>query len=305
MSKRLGNILRGAVEKITYRIVHEEDIADLLDELKIRFVECDIAYDLADKITFELEEALKGQRIRRFGSNFEGLVAETLKSVLLKSIYVEQFDIVGKIIERSRTKDTTTIMFVGINGSGKTTTIAKFAYLLKEKKLTTVLACSDTFRAGAIEQLEKHAETLKIKMVKRPYGSDPASVAYDAVNHATSHGLDVVLIDTAGRMQTKKNLMDELSKVKRVAQPQFTIFVGDALSGNDALDQARVFNSSVGFDAAILAKFDADAKGGAALSIIYETRKPVIYVGTGQGYRDLQPFSLSDYVSSLVSHVTS
>jgi len=304
MSKRLGNILRSAVERITYKIVHEENIADLLDELRLRFVECDIAYDLADKVIFELEDALKGQKIRRFGSNFEMFVAETLKSVLLKSISVEQFDIVEKIIERSRARNTTTIMFVGINGSGKTTTIAKFAYLLKDKKLTTVLACSDTFRAGAIEQLEKHAENLKIKMIKRPYGSDPASVAYDAVNHATSHGLDVVLIDTAGRMQTKKNLMDELSKIKRVAQPQFTIFVGDALAGNDALDQASIFNSSVGFDAAILAKFDADAKGGAALSIMYETKKPVIYVGTGQKYDDLKPFFITDYIASLVSYVS-
>jgi len=304
MSKRLSNVLKGAVDRIAYRIVHEEDIADLLDDLKIRFVECDIAYDLAEKIALELEKELKGQKVSRFGKSFEAFVSDALRNVLLRSLEVQHVDIVGSINERSRGKGTTVIMFVGINGSGKTTTIAKFAYLLKEKKFSVVLACSDTFRAGAIEQLEKHAERLKAKMVKRPYGCDPASVAYDAVNHATSHGIDAVLIDTAGRMQTKKNLMDELMKIKRVAQPQFTVFVGDALAGNDALDQARVFNSSVGFDAAILAKFDTDAKGGAALSIIYETKKPVIYVGTGQEYKDLRPFSLPDYVSSLLSHIT-
>ncbi|MBO3803205.1 MAG: signal recognition particle-docking protein FtsY [Candidatus Brockarchaeota archaeon] len=303
MSKRLSNVLRGAVDRLAYRIVREEDVADLLDDLKIRFVECDVAYDLAEEIAARLEESLKGQKVRRFGKGFEVFVSETLRNVLLQSLEVEQVDLVGSIAERSKGKNTTVIMFVGINGSGKTTTIAKFAHLLKEIGFSVVLACSDTFRAGAIEQLEKHAERLKTKMVKRPYGSDPASVAYDAVNHAASHGIDAVLIDTAGRMQTKRNLMEELAKIKRVAQPQFTVFVGDALAGNDALDQARVFNSSVGFDAAILAKFDADSKGGSALSIMYETKKPVIYVGTGQGYGDLRPFSARDYLSSLLGQV--
>jgi len=304
MSKKLGDVLRSAANKIAYRALREEDIADLLTDLKLRFVECDIAYDLADEITQGLAEGLKGQKIPRISSGIETLVAETLKDTLLRSIAVEQVDLMKSISERSKRSETTVIIFVGVNGSGKTTTIAKLAHMLKGRNLSVVLACSDTFRAGAIEQLQKHADKLGIKMVKRPYGSDPASVAYDAVNHATSHGINAVLIDTAGRMQTKKNLMDELEKIKRVVLPQFTIFVGDALAGNDALDQARVFNASVGFDAAVVTKFDADAKGGAALSIIYETKKPVIYVGTGQDYDDLNSFSPSSYVDSLLGHLT-
>lgn len=305
MSKKLGDVLRGAANKIAYRALHEEDLTDLLTDLKLGFVECDIAYDLADEITQGIAEELKGQKIPRFGSGLEGLVAETLKKTLLRSVDVEKVDVLQSIVERSKRSETTVIMFIGVNGSGKTTTIAKLAYMLKEKSLSVVLACSDTFRAGAIEQLQRHAEKVGVKMIKRPYGSDPASVAYDAVTHAVSHGLNAVLIDTAGRMQTKKNLMDELEKIKRVVPPQFTIFVGDALAGNDALDQARAFNASVGFDAAVVAKFDADARGGAALSIIYETKRPVIYIGTGQDYDDLQPFSPSNYVDGLLGHIAS
>jgi len=303
MSKKLGDVLRGAADRIAYRALREEDMADLLNDLKLKFVECDIAFDLAEEITQGLALALKGQRIHRVGSNIDGLIAKALRDSLLRSVAVEQVDVPRSIAERSKRAETTVMMFVGVNGSGKTTTIAKVAHMLTEKGLSVVLACSDTFRAGAIEQLQRHADKLGIRMVKRPYGSDPASVAYDAVAHANSHHLNAVLIDTAGRMQTKKNLMDELGKIKRVVPPQFTIFVGDALAGNDALDQARAFNESVGFDAAVVAKFDADTKGGAALSIIYETRRPVIYVGVGQGYEDLQPFSASSYVDGLLGHL--
>jgi fused signal recognition particle receptor len=304
MSKRLGDVLRGAANRIAYRALQEEDMADLLADLRLKFVECDIAFDMAEEIVQGITEGLKGQKVPRIGSGLERLVAETLKDTLLRSIAVKQVDLLDSISERSTQSETTVIIFVGVNGSGKTTTIAKLAHLLKRRNFSVVLACSDTFRAGAIEQLQVHADKLGIRMVRRPYGSDPASVAYDALNHATSHGLNVVLIDTAGRMQTKKNLMDELEKIKRVVPPQFTIFVGDALAGNDVMDQARVFNDSIGFDAAVVTKFDADVKGGAALSIIFETKRPVIYVGTGQQYQDLQPFSPSSYVDSLLGHLT-
>lgn len=303
MNKKLGDVLRGAADRIAYRDLREDDIADLLSDLRLKFVECDIAFDLAEEMTEGLAQALKGQRIHRVGSKIDGLIADALKDSLLRSVEVEQVDVLESIVERSKRAETTVLMFVGVNGSGKTTTIAKIAHMLTGKGLSVVLACSDTFRAGAIEQLQRHADKLGIRMVKRPYGSDPASVAYDAVTHANSHRLNAVLIDTAGRMQTKKNLMDELEKIKRVVPPQFTIFVGDALAGNDALDQARAFNESVGFDAAVVAKFDADTKGGAALSIMYETRRPVIYIGTGQDYEDLQPFSASSYIEALLGHL--
>src|SRR3989475_7498051 len=182
------------------------------------------------------------------------------------------------------------VMFVGVNGTGKTTTIAKLAYHIMKKGYTCVVAAADTFRAGAIEQLEKHAEAVGFKLIKHNAGADPAAVAFDAVEHARARRRDVVLIDTAGRMQTNTNLMDQMKKIKRVANPHMVVFVGDALAGNDAVEQARTFYEAVGFDAAILSKIDADAKGGAALSIAYSVGKPILFVGTGQGYDDLQVF---------------
>jgi fused signal recognition particle receptor len=181
-------------------------------------------------------------------------------------------------------------MFVGPNGHGKTLTVAKVANLLLKNGLSVVLACSDTFRAGAEEQLEVHALRLGVKVIKHRYGADPAAVAYDAVSHASSKGLACVLIDTAGRLQTDKGLMDELRKIARVSKPALKILVVDALTGNDAYDMAIKFNDAVGIDAAILTKVDADVKGGAAVSIMTATRKPIIYFGTGQGYEDLKPF---------------
>ena len=181
-------------------------------------------------------------------------------------------------------------MFVGVNGTGKTTAIARIVHRLKGMNKSSVIAASDTFRAGAIEQLEKHAARLGVKLIKHKAGSDPAAIAYDAVEHAKARKKDVVLIDTAGRMQTNINLMDEMKKIKRVAKPDMIIFVGDSLAGNDAIDQAIKFNEAVEIDAAILTKIDADAKGGAALSIAHAVGKPILFVGIGQDYEDLVPF---------------
>jgi len=186
-----------------------------------------------------------------------------------------------------------------VNGTGKTTTIAKFANLLKKSGFSVILACSDTHRAGAIEQLTQHAERLSVKVISQKYGADPAAVARDAVLHAKSRRIDVVLIDTAGRMQTSRNLMEEMSKITRVVNPDLKIFVGDALAGNDAISQAKEFQEFTNFDAAILTKVDADVKGGAALSIAYITGKPIIYLGTGQSYDDLAQFNVDSFVSSL------
>jgi fused signal recognition particle receptor len=182
------------------------------------------------------------------------------------------------------------LMFVGINGTGKTTSIAKICFMLQKQGYTCVIGAGDTFRAGAIEQLEKHADKLGVKLIKHQAGSDPASVAFDAIEHARARKKDVVLVDTAGRMQTDTGLMEEMSKISRVAKPDMVIYVGDALAGNDAVNEAMAFNRAVGIDAVILTKVDADAKGGAALSIRYATGAPVIFVGTGQEYKDLEPF---------------
>ena len=181
-------------------------------------------------------------------------------------------------------------MFVGVNGTGKTTTIAKVAHRLAKRGNSCILAAGDTFRAGAIEQLMLHGDRLGMKVIHQKAGSDPAAVAYDAVEHAKARRKDVVLIDTAGRMQTNVNLMDELKKIRRVIEPHLTIFVGDALAGNDAVEQAIKFDDAIGLDGVILCKVDADAKGGGALSITYSLGKPVIYLGIGQEYDHIVPF---------------
>jgi len=182
------------------------------------------------------------------------------------------------------------VLVVGVNGTGKTTTIAKLAYHIQKKGYTCVVAAADTFRAGAIEQLEKHAEAVGFRLIKHKAGADPAAVAFDAVEHAKARGRDVVLIDTAGRMQTNQNLMDQMKKIKRVADPNLVLYIGDALAGNDALEQAKQFHEAVGLDGIVLTKIDADAKGGAALSMARTIGKPVVFLNTGQAYEDIRRF---------------
>jgi fused signal recognition particle receptor len=177
-----------------------------------------------------------------------------------------------------------------VNGSGKTTTIAKMVKLFQDNNMKCVIAASDTFRAAAIQQLEEHANRLKVKLIKHDYGADPAAVAYDAIEHAKAKDLDVVFIDTAGRLHSNTNLMDEMKKIIRVAKPDMKIFIGESITGNDCVEQAKQFNEAVGIDAIILSKADVDEKGGAAISVSYVTGKPIIYIGTGQEYNDLEKF---------------
>ena len=191
------------------------------------------------------------------------------------------------------------VLFLGINGTGKTTTVARFARLLQKNNLSVVVACADTHRAGAIEQLTEHANRLNIKAIAQSYGSDPAAVSKDAQLYAQAHGIDIVLIDSAGRIQTSKNLMEEMAKIVRVVQPDVKIFVADSLAGNDAISQAKEFLKYTDFDAAIMTKADADVKGGGALSIVFVTQRPIIYLGVGQGYDDLVPFNLDEFIDSL------
>jgi fused signal recognition particle receptor len=191
------------------------------------------------------------------------------------------------------------IVFFGINGSGKTTSIAKFAKLLMDQGKSVVLAAADTFRAASIEQLQHHGEKLGAKVIKHDYGSDPAAVAFDAVKHAKSQNTDVVLIDTAGRMHSNKNLVDEMKKIVRVSDPDLKIFVGESITGNDCVEQAKTFNEAVGIDGIILSKVDIDEKGGAAVSVGYVTKKPIVYIGVGQEYKDLKEFDSKVVVENL------
>ena len=290
MFEKLRQGLSGIVERISRGEISEEDLDPILWDLQLQLISNDVAVDVAARVCEELKERLKDVAFPRFGDK-SAPVKEALREAVEATMATDgDLDLLDLVKEKKAGGDPLVVMFVGINGTGKTTTIAKVARLLLDNGYGVVLASGDTYRAGAIEQLDEHARRLGVRVVKHKYGADAAAVSFDAVQHAKAQGIDAVLIDTAGRMQTNRNLMDELRKIKRVAQPDLTIMVLDALVGNDAIDQAEAFNEHVGFDAAILTKVDADAKGGSSLSVSYLTGKPIVYVGVGQGYGDLQLF---------------
>ena len=252
-------------------------------QLEIDLLESDVAMEVAEEIKRDIKKKLVGVSRKEARKIVEKAIRDAIYRILKESE--------GDFFEEIKSKEKPiVIMFVGVNGSGKTTAIAKLAWKLKNMGYSCIIAACDTFRAGAIEQLGKHAENLGIKLIKHDFGSDPAAVAYDAIEHAKARHKDVVLIDTAGRMQTNINLMEEMKKIKRVAKPDMIIFVGDALTGNDAIEQAKKFHEAVGIDGVILTKVDADAKGGAALSIAYTIKKPLYFIGIGQEYDKQIPF---------------
>jgi len=268
--------------------IRESKLEDVLAELELILLESDIAFEAVEHVIESVREKLSGAKVKRkeeIGDYIEQTLKEAIREML--SINLIDFD---EFVVNAKEKPLK-IMFVGVNGTGKTTVIAKIAHRLLKMGRSVIIAASDTFRAGAIEQLEIHAKRLGVKLIKHRPGSDPSAVAYDAIEHAKARHKDVVLIDTAGRIQTNKNLMNEMKKIKQVTMPHLIVFVGDALAGNDAIEQARKFDESVGIDCAILTKIDADAKGGAALSIAYAVKKPILFLGIGQGYQDLLPYS--------------
>ncbi|MEM2900746.1 MAG: signal recognition particle-docking protein FtsY [Thermoplasmata archaeon] len=273
-------------DSIFSKTIKEDKVEEFLWDLEVALLESDVALPVIDEIKDNLKKELVGKKVKIMQDIGE-VVEESLRNAIAKALSIKPIDF-DRFIETH--EKPVVLMFVGVNGSGKTTTIARIAHRLKKKGYSCVIAAGDTFRAGAIEQLERHAEKLGVKLIKQKPGADPAAVAYDSIEHAKAHRKDVVLIDTAGRMQTNVNLMKEMEKIKRVSKPDLVIFVGDSLAGNDAIEQARKFNESVNIDAAILTKIDADAKGGAALSIAHAVGKPIIFVGVGQEYDDLIPF---------------
>jgi len=296
MLEKLKNVFSTFVKKT----LTEKNLDDAINELRILLISNDVAVDTADEICKGIIESFKGQQITRLTST-KKMLFDTLKEAIIEILTPEkEIDIIKEIKEKNSLKLPYIIVFLGINGTGKTTTIAKFAHFLKKHKITSIAAASDTFRAGAIEQLSQHMNNVGIKVIKHGYKSDPASVAYDAIEHATAKNIDTVLIDTAGRQVNDQNLMREMQKIVRISKPDLCVFVGDSLSGNDVLYQAREFYKQVGIDACILTKLDADAKGGAALSISFETRKPILFVGVGQGYEDLELFDRNAFLSSIL-----
>ena len=272
-------------EKRIARGISEEKLDDLLWELEVGLLESDVAYSVIESIKRDIKEELKYATFER--GKINEIVENVLKNAISHVLKSSEIDFLDFI---KNSKKPIVIMFVGVNGSGKTLAIAKIATLFKQYSISCVMAAGDTFRAGAIEQLSIHAEKVGVKIIKHGSGADPAAVAYDAIDHAKAKHKDVVLLDTAGRVQTNINLMDEMAKIKRVAKPDLIIFVGDALSGNDAVEQAKRFNEVVGIDGVILTKVDTDAKGGSALSVAYTIGKPLLFIGVGQGYEDQIPF---------------
>lgn len=289
----------GIFSFVKHKTISEKDIDDILSELEMALLEGDVAMDVAEQIIKSVKEDLVGRKIKR-RSDVSDFTKEALRKAISNILDIEGKDITSLIEEAKKIGEPLKIMFVGINGTGKTTTIAKISTYFIEKGFTPVIAASDTFRAGAIEQLTHHADKLGVKIIKHKKGADPAAVAYDAVEHAKAKGKELVLIDTAGRMQTNVNLMDEMKKIKRVIKPDLIIYVGDALTGNDSVEQAQKFNTAVGIDGIILTKADADAKGGSALSIGYVIQKPILFLGTGQSYSDIIEFKPDWMVEQII-----
>jgi fused signal recognition particle receptor len=273
-------------ETLTTVKLSDEKFEKLFWELEVVLMENNVAVEVIDKIKADLREELTTGKVSRKG--IEGLVEDSLRESVNSLFIDKHFNLIEEV-KKKKTKPYI-VAFIGVNGSGKTTTMAKIASLLLKNKLSVVFAASDTFRAAAIQQLQEHADKLGVKMIRHDYESDPAAVAFDAVQHAKAKGIDVVLIDTAGRLHVNDNLMNELKKLIRVNKPDLKIFVGESITGNDCIEQAQLFNESVGIDAIILAKADVDEKGGAAVSVSYVTKKPIIYLGTGQKYEDLTEF---------------
>jgi len=274
-------------------VMDEKKLDELLWDFQMSLLESDVALEVAEKLSSDLKERLYGRRFRR-GVDLGEVVRDSLKESL-REILIE-----GPPLLELMDKKPFVIVFVGVNGTGKTTTIAKVAHLLMSHGKSVVLAASDTFRAGAIEQLSIHAERLGVKLIKHEKGSDPAAVAYDAIEHARARDKDAVLIDTAGRMETNVNLLDEMKKIVKVAKPDLVLFVGDALTGNSAVEQARRFMEAVPLDGIILTKTDADARGGSAISMAYTIKRPVFFLGTGQEYGDLKRFETDWFLEEVL-----
>lgn len=290
----------GMFSFITAKTISEKHLEDILWELEMGLLEGDVAMEVASAVVDSVKDDLVGRKIKRSND-----ITEYTYNALRNAV-AEIIDIPGKsmteMIEAKKAQgEPLVVMFVGINGTGKTTTIGKLANYYLKKGYTPVIAAADTFRAGAIEQVNYHADNVGVKLIKHQKGSDPAAVAFDAVEHAKAQGKELVLIDTAGRMQTNTNLMDEMKKIKRVAKPDLVVFVGDALTGNDATHQASKFNEAIDIDGVILTKADADSKGGASLSIGYVIKKPILFLGMGQGYDDIREYDADWMLNQLFS----
>ncbi len=300
MFERLKRAFTNAAKSISQKELSEKELEESLFDLHVALLESDVSQEVIDDLSVKIKNNLVGMKIQK-NETAEQIITSTLKNNFMQILSkAGSIDLLGRIQEKKQNKSGPyIIVFLGINGTGKTTTVAKVANLLKKNGFSVVIAAADTHRAGAIEQISTHAENLSIKIISQRYGADPTAVSRDALEYAKKHYIDVVLIDTAGRMQNAKNLMYEIGKIVKVMKPDLKLFVGDSLAGNDTINQAREFFSFTEFDGAILTKSDADAKGGAAISISYITSKPILYLGMGQGYDDLVMFNKAKFVDTV------
>jgi len=303
LKKALSSV---GIKNIGQKEISEKEIDDNLFDLQLALLESDVAQEVIDNFSAKLKRELVGVKLERGQHNIENVIRTNIQSTIAEMFTkAGKIDLIQKIkVKREARGGPFVIVFLGINGTGKTTTVAKMAHLLRKNGISVVLAAGDTHRAGAIEQLTQHAEKLSLKVISQRYGADPSAVARDAVDFGRKHHIDAVLIDTAGRMQTAKNLMDEISKIVRVVKPDVKLFIGDSLAGNDTINQAREFFQYTNFDGAILTKTDADAKGGAAISIVHITSKPIVYLGVGQDYDNIITFDSDKFLESIFGDVS-
>ena len=300
MFDKLKKAFSRAAKGVAQKELTEKVLDDVLLDLQIALLESDVAQEVVDGLSAKLKKELLGLKLEKEQEATEIVQSKLRTAVAEIFAQTNRFDLVEKIkMKKEANGGPFVVVFLGINGTGKTTTVAKIANLLRKAGFSVVVAAGDTHRAGAIEQLEQHTNRLSLKIVKQRYGADPSSVGRDAYDHAKKNHIDIVLMDTAGRMQTSKNLMDEMGKIVRVVKPDVKLFIGDALAGNDTINQAREFFHYTNFDGAILTKVDADAKGGSAISIAHITSRPIVYIGMGQGYDDIIPFDSDKFIVSL------
>jgi fused signal recognition particle receptor len=304
MFDKLKKAFSRAAKSVAQKELTEKVLDDVLLDLQIALLESDVAQEVVDELSEKLKKELLGLKLEKEQEATEIVQSKLRTAVAEIFARTNRFDLIEKIKMKKEAKGGPfVVVFLGINGTGKTTTVAKIANLMRKAGFSVVVAAGDTHRAGAIEQLEQHTNRLFLKIVKQRYGADPSSVGRDAYDHAKKNHIDIVLMDTAGRMQTSKNLMDEMGKIVRVVKPDVKLFIGDALAGNDTINQAREFFHYTNFDGAILTKVDADAKGGSAISIAHITSRPIVYIGIGQGYDDIIPFDSNKFIASLFENV--
>jgi fused signal recognition particle receptor len=282
------------IKKVTEKKLSDEDLEPILNELESGLIEADVAYEVVEKIKNDLKKNLIDKEIKR-GKEKE-IIVDTLKQSLLEILTVPEIDLKNVV----KIKKPYTLLFLGFNGSGKTTSLAKVGNWLVKEGYSCVFAAADTFRAASLEQLEEHANKIGVRVIKHQYGADPAAVAFDAIAYAKANNIDFVLIDSAGRSHTNRNLMDQMKKIVKVNNPDVKILVIDSLTGNDAVLQARVFNE-VGVDGLIFTKVDVNEKGGAILSVTHELKKPIMFLGLGQEYKDFEKFEKEKFVNNLMT----